>query len=219
MRRAKTTAVTILALVGLMAGSGIAVADSHGGDETNESVADTLLNFGYDMINRIFLWNTSDLDDPEGCVLEGEQGVTYGEDAAGNLTAELGGAELASKCELTGGEVTGPQGQVNHGMFLKLFNEMFDGPGRERGCLIRHIARSDLGKGEQQVRVGEDPDFESVEPGDSGAVDFTSVETDCEKGPGAGNGDEEAGPGSGNGKPPWAGNGKPPWAGGPGGDE
>jgi hypothetical protein len=64
-------------------------------------------------------------------------------------------------------------------MFMKLFNRLYDGP--RRGCVVRHLAQSGLGRGDQQVKA----DDEAVEPvtmGDIGAIDFATVETDCERG-------------------------------------
>jgi hypothetical protein len=92
--------------------------------------------------------------------------------------------------ELSGGYVTGPEGQVNHGMFLRLFNSLYDGP--NRGCLVRHIAQSDLGKGEQQIEA--DPEFEAgetVEPIEDGRVTFETAVTDCLHGPNRGGDDVE----------------------------
>ena len=92
--------------------------------------------------------------------------------------------------EITGGYVTGPEGQVNHGMFLKLFNSLYEGP--NRGCLVRHIAQSDLGKGDQQVEA--DPAFEAgdtVELIEDGTIDFTTVAADCVRGPQGGDDGED----------------------------
>jgi hypothetical protein len=92
--------------------------------------------------------------------------------------------------EITGGYVTGPEGQVNHGMFLRLFNSLYEGA--NRGCLVRHIAQSDLGKGDQQVEA--DPAFEAgdtVEPIEDGTIDFTTVAADCVRGPKGGDDEGE----------------------------
>jgi hypothetical protein len=92
--------------------------------------------------------------------------------------------------EITGGYVTGPEGQVNHGMFLRLFNSLYEGA--NRGCLVRHIAQSDLGKGDQQVEA--DPAFEAgdtVEPIEDGTIDFTTVAADCVRGPQGGDDEGE----------------------------
>ena len=207
--------------------------------EDSEDVTDTLFNLGYDPFNRLLLWNLSALDGIYDCTLEnGPLTATYGEtsetgvvlvdileDDAGavqfpNRPAEQVADDLEPAdspvaytgaegvCGLSGGEVSGPNGQVNHGMFMKLFNSLFDGRGR--GCVTRHLAQSDLGKGEQQVHANDTTPFESVESGDTGSVDFTTAEADCEHGrkaDGQGEGAElEARGGNGsNGKPDHAG--------------
>ena len=91
---------------------------------------------------------------------------------------------------------------------MKLFNSLFDGRGR--GCVARHLAQSDLGKGDQQVQANDTTPFESVEAGDTGVVEFTSAEADCEHGrkadeQGQGAELEERGGNGSNGKPDHAG--------------
>jgi hypothetical protein len=249
MRRIQRTGITIMLVVGLLAGSGVALAQTdevievENSEESSEN--DTLFNFGYDLINRIFVWGLSALDGVYDCTLEnGPLTATYGEagdndvipvdeleDEAGVVSfpnrpadevaddlepadapIEYSGAD--GECGISGGDVPGPNGQVNHGMFMRLFNRIYDGTGR--GCVVRHLAQSDLGKGDQQVQAGDDDVIEPVEAGDTGTIDFTSVETDCERG----NKDrDEAGDselaqsGSSNGKPDHAG--KPDQAGKP----
>ena len=149
-------------------------------------------------------------------ILEGDAGVVQfpnrpAEQVAENLEpadspVSYTGAE--GFCGLSGGEVSGPNGQVNHGMFMKLFNSLYDGRGR--GCVVRHLAQSDLGKGDQQVQANDTTPFESVEAGDTGTVDFTTTEADCEHGRKAdeqgGGAELEARGGNGsNGKPDHAG--------------
>jgi hypothetical protein len=233
-RRVKSKLTILLALLGLMMMSGVAVA----AEEETEEEDDTVFNFGYDADNDVFVWGTSPSDGLYDCSLEpkGEleatysvsddglvyvDGLTDGSDSvvvfdprpqdqlADGLTeaaepVEYTGAE--GECGLSGGSVAGPQGQINHGMFLKLFNGYYEGPGR--GCIVRHIAQSDLGKGDQQVRVPDvDPDAESVASGDTGLISFDSIVADCIRG------SEQEVEENDQGKPPWAGKGKPPWAG------
>jgi hypothetical protein len=245
MRRLKGSGITVLVLIGLLVGSGVAWAQTDEEEVTEtEDLADTLFNFGYDLIHRIFLWNLTALDGVYDCTLEnGPLTATYGEtsdegvvpvenledeggvvsfpnrpedEVADDLEAadapiEYSGA--AGECGLSGGDVSGPNGQVNHGMFMKLFNSLYEGKGR--GCVVRHLAQSDLGKGDQQVKTGEDPDFEAVVAGDTGTIDFTTAETACEHGKKdkhEDDGGEETsivetqnGNGNGNGKPDHAG--------------
>jgi hypothetical protein len=171
---------------------------------------DTLFNFGYDLINRIFVWGLSSLDGVYDCTLEnGPLTATYGEAGdddipVDNLEGDSGVVSFPNRpadevaddlepadapieysgsdgeCGVTGGDVSGPNGQVNHGMFMKLFNRVYDGTGR--GCVVRHLAQSDLGKGDQLVQAGDDDVIDPVEAGDTATIDFTSVEADCERG-------------------------------------
>jgi hypothetical protein len=189
MKKRKRTGIAVLALIGLFISSGMALADPLETEEEptdSEVLADTLFSFGYDLINGLLLWNISSVDEP--CTLPTGDGSEPDPDAD-------------PECELTGGEVAGPNGQVNHGMFMKLFNSLYDG--NSRGCVIRHLAQSDLGKGDQQVKVGDETDVETEETDDTAPIDFTTVEADCEKG-GADTGLEDSN-GNGNGKPDSAG--------------
>ena len=85
-------------------------------------------------------------------------------------------------CLVSGGVVEGPNGQVNHGMVMKLFNSIYEGP--NRGCVVRYLAQSDFGNPDNgQVNVPDvDPDAEPLETGDTGEIDFESVLADCERG-------------------------------------
>ena len=215
----RRTEIALLAVVLLVAGAGLALADP--------PEEDTLFNFGYDPEGHVLLWNTSGLEGLYDCGLEnGKLTATYGDPSeqgvipVDNLEDDEGvvsfRARLAEElpegvdpaedpidyagadgeCGLSGAEVAGPQGQINHGMFMRLFNSLYEGTGG-RGCLNRHLARSPLGKDDQQIRVPDvDPDFVSVAAGDSGEVEFTTVSTACEPGRGGGNGN---GNGNGNG--------------------
>lgn len=194
----------LIAIMGLLALSGVAAAAE---DESD----DTVFNFGYDSAAGAFVWNTSATDDVYDCTLEnGPLNTTYTRvpdgvvlvdelaDPSGEVVSfparppeevaedvdpadgpiEYSGAD--GECGLSGGTVAGPQGQINHGMFMKLFNSRYDGQGR--GCVVRHLARSGLGKGDQQVRVGDiDPDEETEEL-DEGTVEFETALADCKRG-------------------------------------
>ena len=246
----------MLALIGLLAMSGVALASS---DD------DTVFNYGYDKDSQFFMWNVTSLDySPDADALEegleggestadtefeallgacglgagpGEEPVEYGYTFDGETIQvyELTEGEFdpdgdypiesveSGDCgEFDGGYVTGPEGQVNHGMFLKLFNSVYEG--ENRGCLVRHIARSDLGKDDE--RVGAD---ETAEPIEGGRITFATTGADCVRGPERDQGDEESelrgppqfvkdkfggnGPGNGNGgdrgEGPGNGKGKP----------
>lgn len=198
MKKLKRPALVTFVAMGLFVSSGVALAETSETEVIEEEatdtelVMDTLFSFGYDLINGLFIWNISAHDEP--CALpNAEESETDPE------------AESVPDCELTEGEVAGPNGQVNHGMFMKLFNSLYEGNGR--GCVVRHLAQSDLGKGDQKVKVKDDieaeTDSEGVESGTEETVAFTSVETVCQHGPD--NGDELESEDDGKGKPPWAG--------------
>lgn len=84
------------------------------------------------------------------------------------------------ECVLSGGVVEGPNGQVNHGMVMKLFNSMYEGAAR--GCLVRYLAQSDFGKDDQTNVPDVDTEATDLESGDSGEIDLESVLADCEHG-------------------------------------
>lgn len=220
MDKLKKRLVVGLTVVAALAISGIALAAE--GD-------DTVLNFGYDEDSRFFILNVSSLDySPDGeqlddilegqeeaqldallaaCGLEGDDPdnpevyeYTY-DPATGVITVSSEGGESDGEeivCgDFIGGDVTGPAGQVNHGMFMKFFNATFEGEGR--GCIVSKIARSGLGKGDQQVKADDaaESDGEATEPteGESevaeGSISFTTVTTDCQHGNGGA--EEESG--------------------------
>ena len=246
MRKLNRPALIGMVLVGLVMSSAVAWADEDVVEvtetETTESLADTLFNFGYDLIHRVLLWNLSSLDGVYDCSLGDDPlTVTYGETSSeglisvDNLEDADGVVSFPNRppadvdpdltpadepilyngadgdCGLSGAEVTGPQGQVNHGMFMKLFNSLWDGPGR--GCVVRHLAGSDLGKGDQQIQAGTDLESEPVVSGDTATVDFDSAESDCEHGKGKKTDDETDISGASGGRPEHAG--RPDHAGNP----
>jgi hypothetical protein len=190
---------TFTLIVGLLAISGMAAASEH--DLEPDDREDTVFNFGYDEVNKVFVWGTSPSDDTFDCTLEnGPIDVTYGSSEDGVIQVPLlereGGVvsfptlpdvEPADsvdysgsdgECGVSGVSVPGPNGQVNHGMFMKAINSVYEGKGR--GCINRFIAGSHLGKGDQQIQVPE-ADADSPELID-GAIDFNTVLADCQHG-------------------------------------
>lgn len=100
-------------------------------------------------------------------------------EAPADMPVEYTGPD--GECVVGGGVVDGPNGQVNHGMVMKLFNSVYEGPGR--GCLVRHLAKSDFGKGDQQIKVPDvDPEAPALEEGTEAEVAFQTALTDCEHG-------------------------------------
>lgn len=80
------------------------------------------------------------------------------------------------ECQVNGVVVAGPNGQINHGQFMKAFKSLTKMKGH--GCLNRYLAQSDLGKTEAtKVRTEDaDPDHEV---GESGDITFVTFEADC----------------------------------------
>ena len=207
MDRVSKRLVVGLAVIAAGAFSGIAFAAE--GD-------DTVLNYGYDQDSHFFFWNVTSFEtapDDElaeentdedaqleallaACGLEGgdpdnplESTFTF-DPATGVITVTSDevpdGGEGIVCGDFSGGDVTGPAGQVNHGMFLKLLNQNYEGG--HRGCIVSQIAGSGLGKGDQQVQAdGGSEDEPTTDPGGEsevveGAITFTTVTTDCQRG-------------------------------------
>jgi hypothetical protein len=59
-------------------------------------------------------------------------------------------ADAAQRASCLALSVTGPQGQVNHGTIMSAFVKSLP-EGRGRGCVVRMLAHSSLGKGDQKV--------------------------------------------------------------------
>lgn len=69
--------------------------------------------------------------------------------------------------------VVGPNGQVNHGQIVKRTHELAEV--RQRECVTRTVAQSDLGKGDQQVR----PHEQSTSTDATEPVDRSVLEGEC----------------------------------------
>jgi hypothetical protein len=179
----------VVAALSLLLGAGIASAN--GGD--GERDEDTLFNFGYDAQERLFLFNTQATDSSLfDCTLQkGTLIATYGDpDGDGvipvdDLTDDVGtisfgptefglaeDVEAATKypgpqdeCRISAFAIGG-QGPINHGQFMKLFNELIDMRGS--GCLNRWLAQSNLGK----------EDLANDDPG----ITFTTALATCDHG-------------------------------------
>ena len=184
--------IAVVATVSLLLGAGIASASS---DETDPRV-DTLFSFGYDPQAQLFFYNTHVTDSAAlDCTLTGTLTATYGEAEDGvvpiaELVDDEGAAvmfdpadheltdgvapadgsiaytDAIDECGISGIPV-GAQGHINHGQFMKLFNETIDMRGR--GCLNRWLAQSNLGKAD-------------VEIGTETTIDFTTVQANCDHG-------------------------------------
>jgi hypothetical protein len=142
------------------------------------SLPDGALNTTYGVTDD-GLVRVVDLTDAAGAVVmfgaRGQDELAEGLTAA-DEDAEYSGAD--GECGASGAAVAGPNGQINHGMFMKLVNSLFDT--HSRGCLNRYLAQSDLGKGDQLLQVSDvDPDASTVADGDSGVVEFQTEVADC----------------------------------------
>ena len=171
----KNNAIILATVLGLLALSGLAIAAEHEGDEPE----DTVFNYGYDEGNQVLAWGIAPADLINDCTLEGDSSViTYGPSEDGVIEIPLLDQD---ECGISGVSVTGPNGQVNHGQFMKAINSVFEGT--HRGCINRYLAKSDLGKGDQQIQVPDvDPNSSEVMEGDTGTVEFATVVADCERG-------------------------------------
>ncbi len=145
--------------------------------------ADAALTHGYDSDNSMLVFGVP-LGDDEDCAITGETSyeldedgnvVDYGvpeeegtEESATdleNLSTDSVGDDTAEEddpaCVLTAVDVTGPNGQVNHGQVVRSFVHALKELGlRGNGCAVRAIAQSEYGKGDQQVRTSDVEDSE-----------------------------------------------------------
>jgi hypothetical protein len=201
----------MMVAIGLLAAASVASADD---SITEEEAPVDLINFGYDEENHVFIVHTSTTDSTYDCELpahalmvgygaveggsysvdglEDENGIVEFDVRPGDEDSEeAAGDPLAyapdGECALSGYSVGGPNGQINHGQFMKLFHQVV---GKQaNGCLNRIIAQSDLGKGDQQVRTSDiedalesDEGSEATDAIESGTVEFESFVAVCEKG-------------------------------------
>lgn len=208
-------------VIGTLAAGACLLALSASAQDVDElHPADRWLVHGYSPEAMQLLWATvADGEDPgEACGVEEGAAYTYSVDDEGNVTVSDEAGDVVTDegaCDLTATDVTGPEGQVNHGTVVSSFVRDLKEALRESGytgglgCYVRVIAQSDYGKGDQQIRVS-DVD-ETTEPSaEEPTVDLTITETTCG---GEGDDDADTAEAKGSGKPDWAGKGKPPWAG------
>jgi hypothetical protein len=192
--------IAVVAAFSLLITAGIASASSDGA----ESREDTRFSFGYDPEAQLFFTSVQDIESATlDCSLTGTLTATYeaGEDGAASVielkrgdaevgfgpseeedivesaTEPVGYAAAIDECGISGIPI-GTNGHINHGQFMKAFNEHLDMQGR--GCLNRWLAGASLGKDTQQVKH---QDFEAVETiGETGTIDFTTVMASCQHG-------------------------------------
>ena len=192
MSKLRRSWIVMMVAIGLLASASVASADDTV-VEDEAPVGDTLfsygddaedIQYGYDDENHVFIVRTSSTDSTYDCEIPVGVMVGYGSVAEGSfsitalddegmaveipaLPSDAGSEETGSDetCQFSGEVVAGPNGQINHGQFMKLFHQLV---GKQAsGCLNRIIAQSDLGKGEQQVRTSDLKDALGTD--DSGA--------------------------------------------------
>jgi hypothetical protein len=166
--------------------------------------ADQKLFHGYDPdANRLVWAAILEAQTEAECALVDEDGVVdYKIDGEGNVTVE--GTE--GECDFHVTDVTGPEGQVNHGTVVSSFVQALRDSGYEGGlgCFVRVIAGTDYGQDDQQVKVGDV--VADTDTADEGTVVITQSETTCGKPEHAGKPEnsgkpEEAGKSGTNGRP------------------
>lgn len=152
----------------------------------------------------------ADSDGDVTSLAQGGTTVTY-QGVTSTTTAQYGAT--GGECDLRAVEVANEQGVVNHGQVVSSFVHDLKEQGAEGGigCLVRQVAQTDWGKGEEGTTV-------TTAGGTlSGDVELTSETVTCGRPEHAGQDDEsEADDDSDSDKkggPPDWGPGPPPWAG------
>lgn len=222
MRAKWTTIIALAAMAALVAAPAFAQHETEAFADTETDVletevdsADRALIHAYDPEAMQLLWQIAMEDDE--CEVEEETTYTYDIDESGNVIVSTEGdgeeeGEPLADCEFNATDVTGPNGQVNHGTVVSSFVKALKEEGYTGiGCYVKLIAQSDYGKGEQQVKVSDVEDEEVTttsepEEEEPAEVQFTVSETTCGKPDHAGP-PEDKGKSEGKGKPPWAGKG------------
>jgi len=204
-------------LVGLLVGVSTVV-----GGVALAAATDTLLVEGFDPENSALVFGVSEIDENSfDCTVEGAD-YTYITDGAGHVTSlakdsaaaslKLAGVDVPygqtdGVCDLDVVDVTGPEGQVNHGQVVSNFVHAVKEQLREAGvrggvgCLVQVIAQSEYGKGDQQ----QGPTVvDATVVVTTGEVDLNAHEVTCGGGPksgevGNGNAHPNGNNGNGNG--------------------
>jgi hypothetical protein len=204
MLRSRRWVLVIGVLAGLLAVPSAAVAeheDSH--------PEDTVFSFGYDDVNHVVAVNYGANDTLYVCGLEnGPLAATYlpavegviavdtledadgvktfapraQEELADDLTEESDPIEYSGAdgvCGVSGVVVAGPNGQINHGQFMRAAKGLIDLKGH--GCVVRYLAKSDIGRTDD-TEVGTSDVDPPSEVGGSGEIMFSTFDADCSHG-------------------------------------
>ena len=158
--------ITTLLVGALLAVSGLAAATPDSPHPADADAEELFAPIAYEYVedqHLLVYWLVSG-EPTEDEMVDCTEGLVDLQEVA-ETAATLDG-ELAPEVELPEGchsiDVTGPNGQINHGTIMSAFVHSlkdieFDGP---RGHAVRELAHSDLGKGDQQVQTGDVTDNE-----------------------------------------------------------
>lgn len=201
LKRNRTQIVTVV-VAAVMAISSVAFAEHEPQDE------DSILNIGVDSENGIVGVNFGDNDTPWVCdfsnsgqplmatygdLFEGsgvvetlENGGPWAFDAreehyVGEYTPQTGTTLYDGEdgeCTVNYAYFAGPQGQRNHGQFVKAAKALINMKGA--GCVVREFAKMDVGKKDNgQLKTNE---VVESDPATEGDLYFgESIEVDCKK--------------------------------------
>jgi hypothetical protein len=171
----KKYSISSLVVVTLLGMSGIALAEHE-----ESHLGDTRFSFGYDDLNHFLAINIGS-NDTADCTLEGTAlPATYENGADG--VYRVGLPASYDLCDVSGVVVAGPNGQINHGQFMKAAKSLL-GDMQGHGCVNRYLAKSNIGKGNDPTHLAVSK-VEALEFvfGGAGTIDFTAEEVDCNRG-------------------------------------
>jgi hypothetical protein len=172
MLRSRRWVLVAAMLAGLLTVPSAAVAEH---EESHQG--DTVFSFGYDDVNHVLAVDHGADDTPSGCDLgTGPLAVVYLTPDNGVIPVQYAGA--VDPCVVTGVVVAGPNGQINHGQFMKAAKSLIDIQGQ--GCVVRYLAKSDIGRTDD-TKLG--PSDSTFEVGGIGEIDFWTIDdADCSHG-------------------------------------
>lgn len=207
MLKSRKSWIALAVVIGLVGVSSVALAE-----HVDDHPEDTELSFAYDEDDHFLAVNISDNDTSLICDYGTDPLTgTYGDpDEDGNILIEElkdgdNDYEFEARpadqvgddydieagitpydvedgpCTVKGIEVAGPNGQINHGQFMKAAKSLFDTKGH--GCVLRHFAQSNIGKGDTQLKTSDVDDEWGFDADEDGAnLTFSYFETDCKHG-------------------------------------
>jgi len=167
--------VVLVVLVGLLAVSAVAMAEHEVSPE-----ADSQFSFGYDELNHFLAINIEEIGETRECDLQTGEPLPYliaKIDGDGIIQVDLEDPYIG--CEVNGVVVAGPNGQINHGQFMKAAKSLL---GIKGGCLVRYLAQSDIGRTDETTVSTSEAAETSFEPAEDGDITFSTFDADCSRG-------------------------------------